>query len=117
MTPSPDGQPTPLRSDLAGDPDMAELIGMFVHDLPDRVQAISAALTHGNVRDLQRLAHQLRGCGGSYGFPIIGQAAGRVEDALLSQTFPETSLHNARQVIDELLDLCRRASQSRGGNS
>lgn len=117
MTPSPDGQPTPLRSDLAGDPDMAELIGMFVHDLPDRVQAISAALTQGNVRDLQRLAHQLRGCGGSYGFPIIGQVAGRVEDALLSQATPEAALHDARRVIDELLDLCRSAAQRPGANA
>ena len=52
---------------------------------------------NGDASPLRRLAHRLRGSGGSYGFPEIGEAAGRTEDA------PEDQLaQHARGLIHTL---------------
>ena len=70
-----------LRSEFADDPEMMELIETFVEKLPEKVQLMRAALTHRQLGELQRLAHQLKGAGGSYGYPALTDVAKRIEDA------------------------------------
>lgn len=68
-------------SRLAGDADLAELIEVFVAELPSRVAAMQAA-THAEDWDtLGRLAHQLKGAGGSHGFDGLTPLAARLERA------------------------------------
>jgi histidine phosphotransfer protein HptB len=69
----------PCYSTLAEDPDMAELLALFVSELPDRLADIRQAAQEQNWQEVRRLAHQLRGAGGSYGFPLLTTAAGQVE--------------------------------------
>lgn len=101
----------PLRSTLEGDPDMAELVGLFVGDLPQRINSIEQAWAARRASDIQRLAHQLRGSSASYGFPTIGESAARLEDSIrsLSQA-PTDTLDNLRRSVDELVELCKRAA-------
>lgn len=103
----------PLRSDLVGDPDMAELVDLFVAELPQRVRAASEAWSEHRLDDLRRVAHQLRGASASYGFPAIGDAAGRVEDSIrdLHAKSMTADLGKVRAGIDELTELCRRAAK------
>jgi HPt (histidine-containing phosphotransfer) domain-containing protein len=54
---------------------------------------------------LQRLAHQLKGAAGGYGFAPITDAAARVEEALVSGAAPE----HVQPHLDELFALCARA--------
>jgi len=104
------GSNNPLRSTLANDPEMSELVELFVSELPQRVGAIESAWNNGKVDDLRRLSHQLRGSSASYGFAPLGQAAGQVEDQLRGISAPsDDSLRNVKQTVDELLELCRRA--------
>lgn len=111
MPSDPSKAQSPLRSTLAGDPDMAELVGLFVADLPQRIASIEAAWSARRTTDVQRLAHQLRGSSASYGFAPIGESAGRLEDALRSLgASPEASLDELNQSVRELLALCARAS-------
>jgi HPt (histidine-containing phosphotransfer) domain-containing protein len=97
--------PAPLvYSDLAADPDLGELVEMFVDEMPQRINLLE---THARSRDwpqLTRTAHQLKGSAGSYGFHAITPCAARVESAAKSGC-PEQEI---LAVLDELLDLCRR---------
>ena len=74
---------SPLVSDFAGDPDMAELVEDYVMNLPQRAAAISSACASEQLDVLRTLAHQVKGSAGGYGFgPITEQAAEVVEQIL-----------------------------------
>ncbi|MEP7120542.1 MAG: Hpt domain-containing protein [Byssovorax sp.] len=68
-----------------------ELRQEFAIALPDRVVALATAVrAAATSRDDSALhdearsgAHKLRGAAGSYGFPAISAAAGRIEEALV----------------------------------
>ena len=69
-----------LQSEYADDPDIADLLQEFVSCLDDRAEALSKALNAGEFEELSRLAHQLRGAAGSYGYPSLSEAATTLED-------------------------------------
>ncbi len=71
-----------IASQFADDPDMAEVIASFVRQLPDRCQSMREALKNGDLPTLQRLAHQMKGAGGSYGYPMLTQAGKELESAV-----------------------------------
>jgi signal transduction histidine kinase/CheY-like chemotaxis protein/HPt (histidine-containing phosphotransfer) domain-containing protein len=87
------------------DPDLLEIVRQFVRDLPDRSSAILRAVQTSDRETLKRLAHQLRGAGGSYGFQEITDAAASVEEALVGGL--EEPVLRAR--VEALAGLCRRA--------
>jgi signal transduction histidine kinase/DNA-binding response OmpR family regulator len=95
-----------VTSTLADDdPDLQEIVRQFVRDLPDRSSAILRAAQTSDTETLKRLAHQLKGAGGSYGFPGITDAAAAVEQAL-ADGFDDAVL---RARVEALAGLCRRA--------
>jgi len=74
-----DGVPAMIVSDLADDPDLAELIRTFTFNLGGRMEQVAACVEAGDLSGLARLAHQLKGTGTSYGFPTLTRAARAVE--------------------------------------
>jgi PAS domain S-box-containing protein len=98
--------PAPLLySRLAADPDLAELVDMFVEEMPGRMTAIRSQAEARNWAQLGRTAHQLKGSAGSYGFPQITLCAARLE-AAAKNAHPEERILAA---VEELLTLCRNA--------
>ncbi|MEM1186187.1 MAG: Hpt domain-containing protein [Planctomycetota bacterium] len=97
----------PVRSVFADDPEMVELVELFVSELPDRVRAISDAAREGRAGDLRDLAHQLKGAAGGYGFGIVSEAAAEVEAPLRSGG---VDLNSVRSKVDDLVDLCSRVT-------
>jgi signal transduction histidine kinase/CheY-like chemotaxis protein len=94
-----------LVSTLEHDEDMKEILHQFVRDLPDRSSAILRASQASDVETLKRLAHQLKGAAGGYGFPRITEAASAVEQAIAEGAeAPSLQRH-----VEELASLCRRA--------
>jgi HPt (histidine-containing phosphotransfer) domain-containing protein len=93
----------PLSSDLADDPDMAELIEMFLAELPDRIAAVRTAIAAGQRDQVKRLAHQLKGAAGGYGYPAITDAAADLEHAAAM------GAADLRQQETALVRLCRSA--------
>jgi signal transduction histidine kinase/CheY-like chemotaxis protein len=87
------------------DPDLQEIVRQFVRDLPDRSSTMLRAAQTSDTETLKRLAHQLKGAGGSYGFPAITEAAAAVENAL-ADGLDEPTL---RDRVETLASLCRRA--------
>jgi signal transduction histidine kinase/HPt (histidine-containing phosphotransfer) domain-containing protein len=79
--PPPEPTDGPLTSDMADDEDMAELVEQFVATVPERIGALRAASVTGDRVCLARLAHQLKGAAGGYGFPRISESAAALEAA------------------------------------
>ena len=92
-----------LYSTLAEDPDLAEIVEMFVDEMPDRVETILDCFESEDWDGLQRAAHQLKGAAGSYGFAPITPSAGNLE-AAIKQSSPELEI---RKALDELVTMCR----------
>lgn len=99
------GLPTELYSSLGTDPDMEELVEMFVDEMPERIAKLCGQYEAGNWSELQRLAHQLKGAAGSYGFDTITPFAARLEGSIRDGR-TEVQI---REALDDLVDLCRRA--------
>jgi PAS domain S-box-containing protein len=94
------GLPDALYSELADDPDLAEIIDEFVEDMRCRVKEMNEAVRGLDLPDLRRLAHQLKGSAGSYGFPTITDAARELEDAIKAEDAIRMAEHVAK--IDAL---------------
>jgi len=105
----------PLLSEFASDASMTSLVELFVGEMPGRIEALRAALSSGSLDALKRAAHQLKGAAGGYGFPTIGEAAGKVEALIQqsSQPTPEDKLQTLRAQVDQLTELCARARAAR----
>jgi PAS domain S-box-containing protein len=78
----------PIVSQFINDLDMANILETFIGRLPGLVGAMRHAHTNGQHRELQRLAHQLKGAGGSYGYPSLTEAARVLEDGAKAQDCP-----------------------------
>ncbi len=98
----------PLLSEFADDPDMVDLVELFVGEMPGRIQEIDDALATDDLFSLARLAHQLKGAGGGYGFPAITDVARQLEERARAAD----DLEALRRDIEDLRSLCRRASAS-----
>jgi CheY-like chemotaxis protein len=70
-----------LRSEFRDDPDMATIVQRFIDRLQTNVDAMRAKLVSHEHRELQRLAHTIKGAGGSYGYPQLTEACKVLEDA------------------------------------
>ena len=93
-----------VYSHLAADPDLGELVDLFVQEMPDRINALDAQAKSRDWNELTRTAQQIKGAAGSYGFDEITPYAARLE-AAAREAQPEEKILSA---LDELLSLCRR---------
>lgn len=96
---------TPLVSELSSEPDMIELIEMFVQELPNRVNALRDSIEAQDLQTLGRLTHQLKGAAGGYGFPTITTAAADLEKAIKATQ----DLEKINAELEALANLCNRA--------
>ena len=94
----------PIYSQLADDPDLYDLVKMFVEEMPTRVDRLTKEFGEKNWCDLKNLTHQLKGSAGCYGFGEVAPAAGKLEQSL-KNNLPEEEI---QQSLVELLNLCRR---------
>jgi len=98
-------------SELATDPDLAELVDLFVSEVPDRISKMVGCAKDNDWEGLRRLAHQIKGAAGSYGFGAVTPYAARLEHSLKDLQQEEI----IRQQLEELLDICNRLRAGTGG--
>jgi HPt (histidine-containing phosphotransfer) domain-containing protein len=91
-------------SALSADPDFADIVAMFVDEMPARVRDFQAQFACANWEELARLAHQLKGAAGSYGFDPITPLAARLEKAIRNGE----PLAAIRAALEDLVDACGR---------
>lgn len=101
----------PIYSQALDDPDMVELVMMFVDEMPSRTDTILASLSSKDWNNLANEAHKLRGSAGGHGFPTLGDAAGVLEDAVRAASGREEAvIAGIQQQVQELVNLCRRVA-------
>ncbi len=71
-----------IISEYASDPDMIDLISDFLVSLQTTAATVARLSADGDHAELQRVAHQIKGSAGGYGFPAITAVAGRLETVL-----------------------------------
>ena len=91
-------------SKLSDDPDLRELVNVFVREIPSRVAALIDCLADGNWESLGRLSHQFKSAVGSYGFDELVPVANRLEVAV-REGDAEDAVADA---LAELVETCRR---------
>ena len=107
MDSNPDAEARPpLHSAYENDPDLRDLVVLFVDELDRRVDSIRQAYLAEDVAALQRISHQLKGAAGGYGFEPIGDAAARLEYELLHD---EAELSALAERVEDLISCCRSA--------
>ena len=97
---------TPLHSEFERDPDLRDLVILFVDDLESRVESIRVAHDNEDLPTLRRLAHQIKGSAGGYGFHPIGDAAARLEYELLGDQADRTTINDR---VGDLISTCLAA--------
>ena len=93
-----------LYSSLGADPDLGELVVMFVEEMPDRVDNLLEQYQASDWDGLYRAAHQIKGAAGSYGFNQLTPSATELEAAVRDRQ-PEQEILASLNV---LIDQCRR---------
>lgn len=93
-----------VYSTLGTDPDLGELVDMFVDEMPDRIATLIDAFQTGDHDILRRTAHQLKGSLGSYGFDQLTSFAAELETAVADDTTED----QIRESLDALVSLCKK---------
>ena len=102
VQPIPEQNPEAIASEWANDPELAKILDDFVASLPTKLAAMRDALDNGRYEDLQRIAHQLKGAGGGYGYPALTESARGLENAAKAKC-KEAALGS----LTQLTTLCR----------
>ena len=84
-----------------------ELLIMYAAEMPDRINAIRLTFESRDRAGLIRLAHQLAGSAGSYGFPTLSLRARRLEICLKEGG----DLEECADRITNVIDMCEQVLQ------
>lgn len=98
-------QPVPEPVEDDEDAELAALARTFLQGLPNLLQRMEAAAAAADWSETAGLAHQLKGSGGSFGFPELTREARQLEQAARSGEAGavEAALRGLRQSVDEAL--------------
>lgn len=94
----------PIASDLVDeDASFSDIVMDFVNGLDKRLARMDQALNSSDFEDLRIAAHQLKGSGGGYGYPILTERAAELE-----RHAKTSALDDCIKGLDELRQLCAR---------
>ncbi len=104
----------PMFSLFENDPDMGEIVALFVDEMPDRIDDLRKALEALDIEAVLTLAHQLKGAAGGYGFEQLGEIAAATERALRSLSNNQVTLDRGSLVAatTPLVSACGRVRLS-----
>ncbi|HRX82523.1 MAG: Hpt domain-containing protein [Planctomycetaceae bacterium] len=94
-----------VYSTLGLDPDLGDLVEMFVDELPNRVSKLQECWDRTDLEGLGRAAHQLKGAAGSYGFEELTPSLTRLDYSVRMSRSDDEIL----SAIEEVIELCSRA--------
>jgi signal transduction histidine kinase/CheY-like chemotaxis protein/HPt (histidine-containing phosphotransfer) domain-containing protein len=100
----------PIRS-TSTDPDLAAFMPAFIADLPVKVSRLIDVAAKQDAAALRRVAHELKGTSGFYGFASLGETAGRIErmiDASAAGGAATAAIENVAAQVESLVALIRR---------
>ncbi len=96
---------TSIYSEFADDPDFQELLTEFRDGMPAHQAALNSAYAESDWDRLREVSHELKGCGGGYGFPKLTNLAAQLEvssrDRLTDRI--EADLNALQDYLDRLV--------------
>ncbi len=93
-----------IRSELVrDDAALADIVMKFVAGLSDRISRMQDAIRAADYEALRTAAHQLKGSGGGFGYPILTECAAQLEKHAKCE-----SLGLCVEAIEELKTICQR---------
>ena len=95
-----------IYSTLGNDPELGELVSMFVDELQQRVDHMAECVQEEDWQQLGRAAHQLKGAAGSYGFQQLTPVLQQLESSAKQADDPHDTL-KAFEVIVRYCDRVR----------
>ena len=94
----------PIGSELMKeDPSYADIVVQFVEGLSSRLATMEEALSASDFSALRVAAHQLKGSGGGYGYPVLTERAAKLE-----QHAKASLVDQCGEELEELKQLCAR---------
>jgi HPt (histidine-containing phosphotransfer) domain-containing protein len=69
----------PVYSIYGSDPNLSELVAIFAHELPQRLETLRSHAEVADWESVSRVAHQLNELGSNYGFARLSTLAARLE--------------------------------------
>ena len=109
---APAAEGKPLTSDiLKEEPQIIDLIDIFIERLPEMLNTINNAVSNKDWESLSSKIHQLKGVGGSYGYPMLTKQAQKIEFSLTSQNYSQVNL-----LVKELGQLCKQIVAGKDNN-
>jgi len=93
-----------IYSEFGGDPDMADLVELYVDEMPEKIATFQELAASKDWDSIRRIAHQIKGSAGGYGFQPITEGAFRLEHAVREESGEAEIL----EALDELLGMCSR---------
>ena len=93
----------PIVSELADDPDLYVVADMFVERLCEVLDKLQFAIDSNDLQAMRELLHELKGSGGSAGYPIITEKSRFVESLIL-----EDKIEELADAIPNFINLCKR---------
>ncbi len=97
-----------ICSEFTDDADLVELIDDFVAGLEDDIKIMRKVMDDGDYDGLRRLAHQMKGAGGNYGYPMLTESAKILEDAAVAR-----DVETVKKTLDEFEILCQAVDRGR----
>lgn len=94
----------PLVSALACDPDLGDIVALYVSEMPDRIEMLRSRVAAGDWAGVADFAHQLKGSAGSHGFHQLTPLVSALERAA-------RELRDEAQIVqtfDTLAAICQR---------
>jgi HPt (histidine-containing phosphotransfer) domain-containing protein len=95
----------PIYSKYGDDPDLGEIVEMFVDEMPDRLELLKRMFDTCDWAELERTAQDLKAATSSYGFDQLSYHAARLERAIQDGE-QETEIQKS---LKALMDICSRA--------
>lgn len=86
------------------DPDLIELIPGFLQSVRDQILMLSELLHENQYDEIRKIGHSLKGVGGGYGFQMITELGGRIEESAKMQCNNdiEQGLDNLKRFLDRI---------------
>jgi HPt (histidine-containing phosphotransfer) domain-containing protein len=94
-----------LHTPLARDPHMARMVELFIHRMPEHIEALHDAVEESDADALEALVRRLKSTAAGYGFEPITEQAARVE----RQIERRADWRQVKQTVDALIELCEQA--------
>ena len=94
-----------VYSSWQNDPDYADLLPLFVDELPSMRTTLLEFAKVCDFENVKREAHKLRGTAGGYGYPDLSKLAGQLEDTCKASGRDSNAI---LQDLDQLIGYIKR---------